>query len=407
MHVGQFGARYAAIERQAGPRQVERVIRRRARSRPNWRGSAAARPSRPASAAKRAALARRSSRYPRRRRRGGSSACRSRARRAGRRAPRRRHAEPVHAGIDHHVARAAARRPPARDLRRGVEHRARDAAAARAPCPRRARRAAPTRGSPSGASASASAQVATKKSRHPAAASRRRDLAPRRARSRRPSPPRRTPPRPLIRAERAPVGDERVAVEAQAQGGGHARRLASRARHGASPRSRVPACFRAARTASRPAPSRPPPSCTTARHRDRRSCATIILADERQEAAEIAGADMIGDRHRAVADARREHLRQQRRDRAVGDPRQRAHRQDREQDQRRCCPASARPCRACTRAPRAPRRARRRWGRSTGSPPIVTTVAGRRAPWYRRRPSWRNSRAAGRIRRSAWPRTGL
>ena len=47
-----------------------------------------------------------------------------------------------------------------------------------------------------------------------------------------------------------------------------------------------------------------------------------VAGDQRQEPAEIAGADVIGDRHRAVADARREHLRQQRRDRAVGQRRQ-------------------------------------------------------------------------------------
>ena len=43
---------------------------------------------------------------------------------------------------------------------------------------------------------------------------------------------------------------------------------------------------------------------------------------------------MIGDRHRAVADARREHLRQQRRDRAIGQARQRHQPEDAEQDQR-------------------------------------------------------------------------
>ncbi len=49
---------------------------------------------------------------------------------------------------------------------------------------------------------------------------------------------------------------------------------------------------------------------------------TGTMADERQETAEIAGADMIRDRHRAVAHVRREHLREQRGDRAVGRARQ-------------------------------------------------------------------------------------
>ena len=105
---------------------------------------------------------------PRLRRRGGCSACRSQARRAPRLG--RPQAEPVHAGIDHDVAGPAGAICFQRaTCSSGVQARARGQCAALLRH-RQARRHEARPGSRSSAScpsASASAQVDTKKSRHP------------------------------------------------------------------------------------------------------------------------------------------------------------------------------------------------------------------------------------------------
>ena len=119
--------------------------------------------------------------------------------------------------------------------------------------------------------------------------------------------------------ERAPVRGEGLAVEAPAGGRGRAAGGAADAGDRQRHRRRSRAAVRRLQAPQRPrqAPPRPRPRCTTARNRDRR-CGDDVAGDQRQEAAEIACAEMIGDRHRAVADARREHLGQQRRHRAIG-----------------------------------------------------------------------------------------
>ena len=125
--------------------------------------------------------------------------------------------KPVHAGVDHHVARAARGRFPAtaRPARR-VEHRARGDCSARRRHRARRRAARPIQRRPaSRPSASASAQVETKKSRQPASASAS-TVSPR-AKPIAVGLDRRPRSRPGAILQPAPVGLERGAVERQAK----------------------------------------------------------------------------------------------------------------------------------------------------------------------------------------------
>ena len=119
--------------------------------------------------------------------------------------------------------------------------------------------------------------------------------------------------------------------------------------------------------------------------------------DGRQEAAEPAVADMVGQGHRGVADAGREQLDQQRRDRPV-DHRHIEHEQEQDgDDQRLVRSAPGRPWRDSR--PRSSAAFGRRLDSVARSPTVdrarrrcVTTRVGCRAVpsrWRRRRPPWR------------------